>query len=155
MATRHLCRSILLQSLYEWDFYRVKENRDPGLINIIDRHMKETGEMIDEPDFIYRLAKNLIDHLTELDQFIIKAAPAWPIDQINIVDRNILRLGLSELVFGDHNEVPEKVAINESVELAKTFGGDASGRFVNGVLGTVFKEMGGTFEEKELKKSEE
>jgi len=141
MATRHLCRSVLLQSLYEWDFYKTKEGKEADLLAILDRNMKSFAEGIDEPDFVYRIAKNLIDHLSEINNIIIKAAPAWPIDQINIIDRNILRIGLSELVFGDPEEVPPKVAINEAIELAKTFGGDSSGKFINGVLGTVYRQM--------------
>jgi len=141
MATRHLCRSVLLQSLYEWDFYKTKEGKGADLLAILDRNMKSFAEGIDEPDFVYRIAKNLIDHLSEINNIIIKAAPAWPIDQINIIDRNILRIGLSELVFGDPEEVPPKVAINEAIELAKTFGGDSSGKFINGVLGTVYRQM--------------
>lgn len=143
MATRHLCRSVLLQSLYEWDFYKCKENKEIDLISVIDRNMKVLAEGIDEPEFVFRIAKNLVDHFKEIDEIISKAAPAWPLEQINIVDRNILRIGLSELVFGIPEEVPPKVAINEAIELAKTFGGDSSGKFVNGVLGTVYREMFG------------
>lgn len=141
MATRHLCRSVLLQSLYEWDFYKMKEGKEVDLISILDRNMKVLAEGIDEPDFVYRIAKNLADHFVDIDKIISRAAPAWPIDQINIIDRNILRVGLSELVFGNPEEVPPKVAINESIELAKTFGGDSSSKFINGVLGTVYREM--------------
>lgn len=78
----------------------------------------------------------------DLDNIIVKAAPEWPLEKISVVDRNILRLGLYELIFADHKEVPPKVAINEAIELAKTFGGDTSSKFVNGVLGAVYKEMG-------------
>lgn len=141
MATRHLCRSVLLQSLYEWDFYKIKEGKDADLLSIIDRNMQSLAEGIDEPDFIYRIAKNLVDHLDEINNIIRQAAPAWPIDQINIIDRNILRIGLSELVFANPEEVPPKVAINEAIELAKTFGGDSSGKFINGVLGTIYRQI--------------
>ena len=141
MATRHLCRSILFQSLYEWDFYRTKENKDVDLMAIIERNMKDVVDLIDEPDFIYRLAKNLIDHFKEIDDLIRKTAPAWPLEQINLVDRNILRLGISELLFGPKDEVPPKVAINEAIELAKTFGSESSSKFVNGVLGTIYRQM--------------
>jgi len=98
MATRHLCRSILLQSLYEWDFNRANLKRDIDLMAIIDRNMKDALSFIDEPDFVYRLAKNLVDHFAEIDNIIQKTAPEWPLDQINLIDRNILRLGLSELI---------------------------------------------------------
>ena len=141
MATRHLCRSVLLQSLYEWDFYKTKKGEEVDLLTVIDRNMKSFAEGIDEPDFVYRIAKNLIDHLSEIDEIIRKSAPAWPLDQINIIDRNILRIGLSELIFGNPEEVPPKVAINESIELAKSFGGDSSGKFVNGVLGAVYRNQ--------------
>jgi transcription antitermination factor NusB len=158
MATRHLCRSILFQSLYEWDFYRTKENKDVDLMAIIERNMKDVVDLIDEPDFIYRLAKNLIDHFKEIDDLIRKTAPAWPLEQINLVDRNILRLGISELLFGPKDEVPPKVAINEAIELAKTFGSESSSKFVNGVLGTIYRQMieeGLVKEEKKEEKTEE
>lgn len=141
MATRHFCRSILFQSLYEWDFYRTKENKEVDLMKIIERNMQDALPLIDEPDFVYRLAKNLIDHFDEIDNMIRKTAPAWPLEQINLTDRNILRLGISELVFGPKDEVPPKVAINEAIELAKTFGSESSSKFINGVLGTIYRQM--------------
>ena len=88
------------------------------------------------------LLQTVLAKQAELDLIIEKAAPAWPIDRISIVDRNVLRIGLFELLFGDRNEVPPKVAINEAIELAKSFGGENSGKFVNGVLGAVYKEIG-------------
>ena len=88
------------------------------------------------------LLKTVMDKKKDLDTLIEKAAPDWPLDKISVVDRNILRMGLAELLFADRNEVPPKVAINEAIELAKAFGGDASGKFVNGVLGAIYKEMG-------------
>ncbi|MCX8015957.1 MAG: transcription antitermination factor NusB [Patescibacteria group bacterium] len=141
MATRHFCRSILFQSLYEWDFYRTKEKKEVDLMKIIERNMQDALPLIDEPDFVYRLAKNLIDHFDEIDDMIRKTAPAWPLEQINLTDRNILRLGISELVFGPKDEVPPKVAINEAIELAKTFGSESSSKFINGVLGTIYRQM--------------
>lgn len=86
--------------------------------------------------------KRVLEKKRDLDIIIEKAAPDWPIDKIAVVDRNILRIGLCELLFADRNEVPPKVAINEAIELAKNFGGETSGRFVNGVLGAVYKELG-------------
>ncbi|MEK7481742.1 MAG: transcription antitermination factor NusB [Patescibacteria group bacterium] len=137
MATRHLARSIVLQSLYEWDFYNQKED----LTKIVERNIGDFGAGIDEPEFIWRIIKGVIEHLKEIDNIIAKAAPEWPISQISIVDRNILRIGLYELLYADKNEVPEKVAINEAIELAKNYGGSSSSRFINGVLGTIYKEM--------------
>ncbi|MBI2058111.1 MAG: transcription antitermination factor NusB [Candidatus Yanofskybacteria bacterium] len=139
MASRHLSRSIAMQSLYEWDF---RGRHQEMLTEIIDRNVKEFGPGIEDPTFISNLINGVLEHIGELDQIIEKAAPQWPLDQIAIVDRNVLRLGIYELLFGNREEVPPKVAINESIELAKTFGGDASGKFVNGVLGTIYREIG-------------
>ncbi|MDO8469847.1 MAG: transcription antitermination factor NusB [bacterium] len=137
MATRHLIRTIVLQSLYEWDFYGKKTD----LIHVAERNVTEFGPGIDEPDFIWRLLKGIIEHLPEIDAIIERVAPEWPIDQIAIIDRNVLRLGLYELLYADRNEVPAKVAINEAIEIAKNYGGLSSPRFVNGVLGTVYREL--------------
>lgn len=137
MASRHLSRSIILQSLYEWDFY----NKKPNLKSIIERNIKSFGPGLDELDFIWKLIEMIENHLSELDNIIEKAAPEWPIAQISIVDRNVLRIGLSELLYADKEEVPPKVAINEAIELAKTFAGQTSGKFINGVLGTVYKQI--------------
>ena len=139
MANRHLSRSVAMQSLYEWDFSgRVASQLD----EIVARNIKEFAPGLDSVEFIQRLVKGVIDNLEKLDKIITKSAPEWPIEQITIVDRNILRLGLYELLFGDRKEVPPKVAINESIELAKSFGGESSGKFINGVLGTVYREIG-------------
>ena len=138
MSSRHLSRSIAMQSLYEWDFFEQKED----LKKIVEKNIKEFGPGLENNDgFIWQLVTGVIQYLKEINSIIEKAAPQWPIDQINIVDRNILRLGLYELLFGDKEAVPPKVAINEAIELAKGFGGESSGRFINGVLGTVFKEI--------------
>ncbi|TSC68376.1 MAG: putative transcription termination factor [Parcubacteria group bacterium Gr01-1014_66] len=150
MASRHLARSIAMQSLFEWDF-RMRQEQDETrmrgseelLREILARNKKEFGEGIDEEyAFIDRLVEETLAHLPQIDAIIEKAAPAWPIDQITAVDRAVLRLGLFELLFGSREEVPPKVAINEAIELAKVFGGDSSGKFVNGVLGTVYREIG-------------
>lgn len=137
MASRHLSRSIVLQSLYEWDFY----NQKPVLKSIVERNIKDFGPGLEELGFIWQLIEGIEKHLPELDKIIEKAAPEWPIAQIAIVDRNVLRIGLFELLHANKEEVPPKVAINESIELAKTFAGQTSGKFVNGVLGTVYKEL--------------
>ncbi len=131
MASRHLSRSIAMQSLYEWDFYAKKSG---DLKAMVDRNIEEFGPGLEEKDFTWKLVEGVISHLDKLDKIIEKAAPEWPISQITIVDRNILRIGLFELLFEDKEEVPPKVAINEAIELAKSFGGESSGRFVNGFL---------------------
>ncbi len=139
MANRHLSRSIVLQTLFEWDF----NGRNPsGVEEVIARNVAEFAPGLNDNTFIETLLKNVLAKQPELDRIIEKAAPAWPIDRISVVDRNVLRIGLCELLFGDRGEVPPKVAINEAIELAKTFGGENSGKFVNGVLGAVYKEIG-------------
>lgn len=137
MATRHLIRTIVFQSFYEWDFY----NKKADLTKILERNMKDFGSGVDEPDFAWRIAGGMVKHLDEIDKIIEKAAPDWPMEQIAIVDRNILRLGLYELLYADKDEVPPKVAINEAIEIAKNYGGTNSPRFINGVLGTVYKQI--------------
>ncbi|MCD6500802.1 transcription antitermination factor NusB [bacterium] len=137
MASRHLARSIVLQSLFEWDFY----HRTSDLSKIVKRNIEKFGGDFDEKNFINRLSKGIVKNFTKINKIIEKAAPERPVEQLGIVDRNILRIGLFELLFGDKKEVPPKVAINEAIELAKSFGSESSGRFVNGVLGAIYKEM--------------
>ncbi len=138
MGSRHLSRSIAMQSLYEWDFM-AKESR--ALKKILERNIKEFGPGLEDIGFIKQLAKGVAENIKKIDKIIEKAAPEWPISQINIVDRNVLRIGIYELLYSDREEVPFKVAINEAIELAKMFGGESSGKFINGVLGTVYEEI--------------
>lgn len=138
MANRHLCRSIAMQSLFERDFNFLG---DAQVNSIVERNIEEFAPGIEDANFAKDLVRGVLKRQEKLDKIIERAAPEWPIGQIAFVDRNILRIGLYELIFGNKNEVPPKVAINESIELAKNFGGDSSGRFVNGVLGTVYREM--------------
>ena len=139
MANRHLSRSIAMQSLYEWDF----RGQDTSILSdLIVQNTKEFGPGMEDDTFVKNLVNGVISHMQKINQIIEKAAPEWPIDQIAMVDRNVLRLGIYELLFGDYKEVPPKVAINEAIELAKSFGGESSGKFVNGVLGTIYREIG-------------
>lgn len=138
MASRHLSRSIVMQSLYEWDFYGKKEG---ALEVIVERNIKDFGPGLEDLDFVRNLAQGVKKHIQELDTIIEKAAPEWPVSQIPLIDRNVLRLGLYELLYSNKEEVPPKVAINEAIELAKTFSGRISGKFINGVLGTVYKQL--------------
>ena len=137
MASRHLARSISLQSLFEWDFYGQKNN----LEEIAERNIEKFGGNFDEKDLVNSLTKGVAQNIEKLDGLIKTSAPERPLDQLSAVDRNVLRLGLFELLYSNKKEVPPKVAINEAIELAKSFGGESSGKFINGVLGTVFKEM--------------
>jgi len=145
MANRHLSRSIVLQTLFEWDFRHEKETSDwtPEKIKeTLKRNLEEFAPGLKDDFFVSTLFAKISEKRSRVDEIIEKAAPEWPIDKISIVDRNILRIGLTELLFGDRTEVPPKVAINEAIELAKTFGGENSSKFVNGVLGAVYKEIG-------------
>jgi transcription antitermination protein NusB len=137
MSNRHLARSIVMQSLYQWDF---REKPTAGLPAIIDENLKEFGEGLEEDkQFVRDTVDNIIDKLDELDKIINQYSTNWPIDQISLVDRNILRIGVYELKFND--KIPSKVAINEAIELAKNYGGPSSGKFVNGILGAIYNEM--------------
>jgi N utilization substance protein B len=137
MATRHLIRTIVLQSLYEWDFY----HHEADLIKILERNMENFGPGIDEPEFAWKIMKGIIDHLGAIDNLIRNYAPEWPLEKISLIDKNILRLGVYELLFADKKEVPPKVAINEAIEIAKNYSNQNSPRFINGVLGTIYQDL--------------
>jgi transcription antitermination protein NusB len=139
MANRHLSRSIVLQSLFEWDLNDIPKNE---VADVLHRNIEEFAPNKTDRPFMEMLLNGILAKQPELDLVIEKAAPEWPIDRISPVDRNILRLGLYELLFADRKEVPAKVAINEAIELSKQFGGENSSRFINGVLGAVYKEIG-------------
>ncbi len=139
MANRHLSRSIALQSLFEWDFRGKKK----GALKDITKHtIAEFAPGMDDAGFIFDVVMGVHEHMPEIDTMIVASAPDWPLEQITNVDRNVLRIGIYELKFAHADDVPPKVAINEAIELAKTFGGASSGKFVNGVLGTIYKQMG-------------
>jgi transcription antitermination protein NusB len=139
MANRHLSRSIALQSLFEWDFKGLAKDT---LKPVTKYNINQFAPGIEDTDFIFNLILGVQKHRTEIDELITGSAPDWPLEQITIVDRNVLRIGIYELKFAGAADVPPKVAINEAIELAKTFGGASSGKFVNGVLGTIYKAMG-------------
>jgi len=139
MANRHLSRSIVLQTLFEWDFENLAVSE---IYQIFERNIREFAPGTNDRPFMEKLLRTVLDKKRDLDLLITKAAPDWPLEKIAPVDRNILRIGLAELLFADRGEVPPKVAINEAIELAKKFGGETSGKFINGVLGAVYKEMG-------------
>ena len=137
MSNRHLARTIALQTLFEWDL----KGKKPEMIDeIINYNFREFAPEFDDHSFTEKLVKGIVSDILKIDETITKYAPEWPLEQITNVDRNILRIGVYELIF-DLN-IPAKVAINESIELAKNFGGESSGRFVNGVLGSIYKDIG-------------
>ncbi len=143
MSNRHLSRSIAMQTLFELDVRDGFDVSDQGYITtIIKGHMEEFAPGLSSHFFAEALVRGVVAKKKVLDEVLTKAAPEWPLEKIPNVDRNILRLGLYELLFGNYTEVPPKVAIDEAIELAKMFGGEASARFTNGVLGRVYKELG-------------
>lgn len=147
MASRHLARVIVLQTLFQWDFAQQKLNKEQlskvyNLNKALDYNFKAFApDLEEERGFMQDLVDGISKNWKEINKMIEQLAPEWPLQKISIVDRNILRLGIYELKFGDTKAVPPKVAINEAIELAKNFGGPSSGRFVNGVLGTLYKEL--------------
>ncbi len=136
MANRHLSRTIAMQTLYQWDF---TESQEKNLDKLLDYNFNEFAPGFDDEGFSKHLVDGVLKKKKGIDDLIKKYATEWPIEQITIVDRNILRLGIYELKFDP--EIPSKVAINEAIEVAKTYGGESSGKFVNGVLGAIYKEM--------------
>jgi N utilization substance protein B len=141
MANRHLARSVVLQVLFERDSGGGSMSLDDCASRLTD-YAKEFGARESDAGFMKTLIGTAIAKQAEIDEVIVRAAPEWPLDKIAAIDRNILRLGLTELLYSDRAQVPAKVAINEAIELAKSFGSASSGRFVNGVLGAVYVELG-------------
>jgi len=130
-VNRHLSRTVAMQSLYNWDFH---QNEDPVVI------AKQVAEPVIKDidlDYLIKTVKGTVQNTAEIDQLIIKAAPEWPLDQLAVLDKTILRLASYEILYNE--DIPPKVAINEAVEIAKTFGGENSSKFINGVLGTIYR----------------
>jgi len=146
-SNRHLGRIVALQTLYELDFRVEVQEKDLDKTAILRRNIDRYSEVVDDKDFITDLVEGVMQKQDELDAIIQPVAPDWPLSQIARIDRSILRMGVYELYFS--KKVPQKVVINEAVELAKSFGADNSSKFVNGVLGTVLKHL----EEKSVKKT--
>lgn len=125
-----------MQTLYQWDFNGCEDS----IKEILARNLSEMASGMTDPDFPEKIIHGVLENQKEIDAMIVKFAPEWPLDKITIIDRNVLRIGIYELKFD--KEIPAKVAINEAIEIAKTFGGESSGKFINGVLGAIYKEMG-------------
>ena len=136
MSNRHLARTIAMQSLFLWDF-NGKNEVDTG--KITKKVFSNFAPSFNDHGFVKNVIKGVTKNISEIDKYITKYATEWPLDQITIVDRNILRIGVYELVFDD--DIPAKVAINEAIEIAKAYGSESSGKFVNGVLGAIYKDI--------------
>ena len=142
MANRHLARSIAMQTLYQWDFTEralPEKFKNMDVEETVSYNLNEFGPGLDDHEFTRELVHGVLDNRDDLDVIIEQYAPDWPIDQITNVDRNILRIGVYEMKMTE--SIPSRVAINEAIELAKSFGGESSGRFVNGVLGAIYNDI--------------
>lgn len=140
-SNRHLGRIIALQTLYEQDFRLSAEDNKFDLEAALKRNINRYKSMVEDTPFVERMVRGVVKHCEELDKVLQPIAPEWPIDQIARMDRVILRMGLYELTY--ESATPPKVVINEAVELAKAFGGDNSSKFINGVLGTAYRQING------------
>ncbi|MEI7838360.1 MAG: transcription antitermination factor NusB [bacterium] len=138
-SNRHLGRIIVLQTLYEQDFRKASDDKSFDLDEVLNRNIDRYHKMVDDKEFIKRLVIGVDSKEKQLDETLTPIAPDWPIDQIARMDRVILRIGIYELM--NEHDTPPKVIINEAVELAKSFGGDNSSKFINGVLGTVLRNI--------------
>jgi N utilization substance protein B len=138
-SNRHLGRIIVLQSLYEVVFRLACNDKAVDIDEIVERNISRYRAAFDDREFIVELAKGVNKQAEELDKRIQPIAPDWPLEQIARIDHLILRMGAYELI--SRQDVPPKVVINEAVELAKGFGGDNSSKFINGVLGTLLREI--------------
>ncbi|PIT93661.1 transcription antitermination factor NusB [Candidatus Falkowbacteria bacterium CG10_big_fil_rev_8_21_14_0_10_43_11] len=141
MSNRHLARTVAMQTLYMWDF---NGQREKNLESLLQKNLREFAPGFDDEGFSEATVNGVIKNLAVINQYIAKYAPDWPLEQITAVDRNILRLGIYEMLF--NKDIPERVAINEAIEIAKAYGGESSGKFVNGVLGAIYKDMENSIE---------
>lgn len=140
-SNRHLGRIVALQTLYEQDFRLESGDDSFNLDEVLARNIARYKSTLDDVEFVKVFVLGVTEHITELDDELRPLAPEWPLESIARMDRIMLRMGLYELKYA--SDVPPKVAINESVELAKAFGGENSSKFVNGVLGTALKNITG------------
>ena len=140
-SNRHLGRVIVLQSLYEYELRTLAGDSEVDLDIIVAKNIEPFEKALGDTEFVYGLARGVADSFEALDKALAPMAPEWPIESISAIDRNVLRIGLYELS-EERDKVPPKVAINEAVELAKAFGSENSPKFINGVLGTAYRELG-------------
>lgn len=136
MSNRHLARTLAMQTLFAWDF---NGQRTDNLDYTISENFKNFAPNFSDGGFVKETIYAVIAHLEEIDNLIKKYATEWPLEQITPVDRNVLRIGIYELLFSEN--IPPRVAINEAIEIAKAFGGESSGKFINGVLGAIFNNL--------------
>lgn len=138
MSNRHIARTIAMQALFEWDF-NGKKSKEDALVKLKYNIEQFSLNFDDDDGFVQKTVEGVVNNIEDIDSLISKYATDWPIEQITIVDRNILRIGVFELKYNE--DIPSKVAINEAIEIGKKFGGESSGKFVNGVLGAIYKQL--------------
>lgn len=153
-SNRHLGRIIALQTLYEYEFRQDCEDKKLDLSEILARNIERYSDTVDDVAFIKKVVNGVHTHQQKLDDTLQPIAPDWPLSQIARMDRAVLRVGAFELLYNS-DAVPAKVAINEAVELAKSFGGENSSKFINGVLGTLLKQQNGDDQEESTESEEE
>ena len=153
-SNRHLGRIIALQTLYEYEFRQDCEDKTLDLSEILARNIERYSDTVDDVAFIKKVVTGVHTHQQELDDKLQPIAPDWPLSQIARMDRAVLRVGAYELLYNS-KAVPAKVAINEAVELAKSFGGENSSKFINGVLGTLLKQQNGDDREQSVESEAE
>jgi transcription antitermination protein NusB len=144
MSNRHLARTVAMQTLFEWDFNHHSEK----LNDVLAYNIEEQAAGLEDSSFIEQLVRGVNKNQAAIDALITSFAANWTLDKIMVVDRNILRLAIYELKFAA-GDVPPRVIINEAIEMAKNFGGESSGKFVNGVLGAIYNDMAAKGEIKE------
>lgn len=144
MSHRYLSRTIAVQTLFELDFRHYGED---NVSEVLQYNFEEFAPDFRDDGFAEELVRGVLAHKVQIDPTITKYATEWPLENITIVDRNILRLGIFEILFSEN--VPARVAINEAIELAKAYGGPTSSKFVNGVLGSFYKDILPQIKEKE------
>lgn len=136
MSNRHLARTIAMQTLFLWDFNGCPET---DLSVLVNQNYNSFAPELTDREFTIDLSVGVQKNIQSINEYIIRFATEWPLEQITLVDRNILRVGVYELIY--NADIPAKVAINEAIEIAKKFGGESSGKFVNGVLGAIYKDL--------------
>ncbi|HNX10654.1 MAG TPA: transcription antitermination factor NusB [bacterium] len=136
MSNRHLARTLAMQTLFAWDF---NDRKVDNLDYIIAENFKNFAPNFDDGGFVKDTVHSVLEKVDEIDNYIRKYATEWPLEQITPVDRNVLRIGIYELLYSEN--IPPRVAINEAIEIAKAFGGESSGKFINGVLGAIYNNL--------------
>jgi len=136
MSNRHLARTLAMQTLFAWDF---NAEASDNLKEIIAENFANFAPDFDDNGFVENTVYGVVNNIKEINAYIVKYATEWPLEQITIIDRNILRIGVYEIILDE--SIPPRVAINEAIEIAKNYGGESSGKFVNGVLGAIYNDL--------------